>query len=118
MSLTEQIYEQALALTENPEEVNQTLLKVLCRGAQAAWQHRLRDGVTPEDCKADFVAAASLTALAALSEADELAQLEQFRVGDLTLQRSHTDGIACCLRDQAEAMMAPYLKDGFSFVGV
>ncbi len=118
MSLTEQIFAQAQLLIQDSEQVNFSMLEMLCRSAENALARKLRQGVTPEDCKADFVAAASLYALAALSELDDISQLEQIKAGDLTLRKSSNDSAACCLRYQAEAMIAPYLKDGFSFVGV
>lgn len=118
MSLTEQINAQALVLIQDSTDVNLSLLEVLCRSAENALRQKLRDGILPEDCKADFVAAASLYALAALSEVDDTAQMEQIQIGDLTMRRGSTDSAACCLRYQAEVMMAPYLKDSFTFMGV
>ena len=118
MTLTEQIYAQALVLIQDSEDDKLPMLEVLCRCAENSLRQMLREGITPEDCKADFVAAASLYALAALSEMDELAQMEQIKAGDLTLRRGSTDSAACCLRYQAEMMMTPYMKDRFSFMGV
>lgn len=118
MTLTEQIYAQSVVLIQDSADVNQELLKVLCRGAENALRQLLRDGITPEDCRADFIAAASLMALAALSETDDMAQLEQIHTGDITLRRGSTDSAACCLRYQAEMIMRPYLKSAFSFLGV
>jgi hypothetical protein len=94
------------------------MLEVLCRSAENSLRSKLREGIRPEDCKADFVAAASLLALAALSELDDVAQMTQIQTGDLTLRRGSPDSAACCLRYQAEVMMMPYLKDRFAFLGV
>lgn len=118
MSLTEQIYAQALVLTQDSTDKNLPLLEVFCRSAENALRQKLRDGITPEDCKADFIAAASLLALAALSETDDTAQFEHISAGDLTLRRGSPDSAACCLRYQAEVVMMPYLKDKFAFMGV
>lgn len=118
MTLTEQIYAQALVLIRDLEDGNRPLLELLCRSAEVSLQAKLRSGMTPEDCKADFIAAASLYAVAAMSEVDETAQLEQISAGDLTLRRSSCDAAACCLRYQAELMMLPYVKDRFAFMGV
>lgn len=118
MSLTEQIYAQALVLIQDSEDEKLPMLEILCRCAETSLRQNLREGVSPEDCKADFVAAASLYALAAMSEMDELSQMDQIKAGDLTLRRGSTDSAACCLRYQAEVMMSPYMKDRFSFVGV
>ena len=67
---------------------------------------------------ADFVAAAALFAVAAMTELDELAQMEMITTGDLTLRRKSTDAAACCLRYQAELLMTPYMADTFAFLGV
>ena len=118
MTLTEQIYAQTLLLTRDLQDGDEAMLEILCRGAEVALTAKLRDGVTPEDCKADFVAAASLYALAALADMDDLNQMEQISAGDLTLRRGSKDAASCCLRYQAELLMMPYVKDGFTFVGV
>ncbi len=118
MTLTEQIYAQALILTQDSHNENLPMLEILCRCAENSLRQTLRDGLSPEDCKADFVAAASLYALAALSEMDELSQMSQIQAGDLTLRRGSTDSAACCLRYQAEMIMSPYMQDRFAFVGV
>ena len=77
MTLTEQVHAQALLMSQQNTEEDSAMLEVLCRAAVASLARQLRAGITPEDCKADFVAAASLYALAARSELDEMAQLEQ-----------------------------------------
>jgi hypothetical protein len=118
MTLTEQIYAQTLILMRDLQDRDRPLLELLCRSAENSLRAKLRDGVSYEDCKADFVAAASLYALAAMSELDEAAQMEQITAGDLTLRRTSNDAAACCLRYQAEVIMQPYLKDRFAFVGV
>ena len=64
------------------------------------------------------MAAASLFALAALAEADEESAVEMFQAGDLSLRRKGTDAASNCLRNQAQLMIAPYLKDNISFLGV
>lgn len=118
MTLTEQIYAQALVMLRDFEEDQQALLETLCRTSEVSLRGKLREGLTPEDCLADFIAAASLYAVAALTETDEMTQLEQFSVGDLTLRRGSKDAASCCLRYQAELLMMPYTKDRFSFAGV
>ena len=118
MMLAEQIFAQARLLAQDAEEKDLALLEILCRSAENSLRLRLRDGITPDDCKADFVAAASLYALAAMSELSDMAQIEQVQAGDLTMRRKSTDSAACCLRYQAEMMMLPYMKDNFSFTGV
>jgi hypothetical protein len=78
----------------------------------------MKEGLSAEDCKADFIASASLCALAALSEAGGDLGLEQVTLGDVTLKRKNGNAAANCLRNQAELMMYPYLKDRFAFLGV
>ena len=118
MILTDQIYAQALLLAGGLEAKQEAMLKILCRGAESSLSNRLRPGLTAQDCKADFIAAASLYALAALSGMDEMDRLEQVTAGDITLKRSGSDAAANCLRYQAELMIAPYLADRFTFRGV
>ena len=110
------VFAQAALLAGQLEERQEQLLKVLCQGAASALEARLRDGITAEDCKADFVAAASLYALAALNEA--AAGPEEFKAGDLTVKRGGTDAASRCLQRQAELIIQPFLKDGFAFLGV
>ena len=117
MTLTDQIYTQALLLSRDVEEEDQELLKVLCRAAEVCLQQKLRSGLTPDDCKADFIAAASMYALAAMSETGSLTDVEQVSVGDLTVRKSSKDAAVCCLRYQADLLMMPYLQDRFVFMG-
>lgn len=120
MTVSEQVYAQALLLAGDLEEQQARLLEVLCSAATTSLTARLREGITPEDCKADFIAAASLYALAALGDADAQIQVEEFRAGDLTVRQGggRRDAASRCLQRQAEMMILPYLKDRFSFLGV
>ena len=96
------------------------VLTALCYGASTTLKNWLRDGLTPEDCKADFIVAASLMALAALASVSEEVPVEQISAGDFTIRKgavSH-DAASNCLRNQAEMMISPYLKDRFSFRGI
>ena len=117
MTLTEQIYAQALLLTRDLEKPELPMLEVLCRAAEAGLTAKLRDGITAQDCKADFVAAASLYALAASTEM-ELAGVSRLSEEDPTQRRKSADAASCCLRYQAQLLMAPYLKDEFVLLGV
>ena len=118
MTLKEQVFAQAALLAGQLEGSRLEMLDVLCTASVASLTARLRPGLTPEDCKADFVAAASLYALAALNEVGHTDRLEEISAGDLTLRKSSADAAANCLRNQAEIMIVPYLKDRFSFRGV
>ena len=118
MILAEQVFTQAMLLAGELEPRREALLKTLCRGATASLVARLREGITAEDCKADIVAAAGLYALAALNEAGDGDPIEQFSAGDITVRTGKTDAASNCLRYQAKWIMAPYVKDNFSFQGV
>ena len=118
MTLTEQVYTQAILVSGVDAAGQELLLEVLCQSAVSGLTKQLREGIGPEDCKADFVAAASLYALAALAEADPLMRVEQIQIGDVTLRRGGSTAASACLRHQAEIMMAPFLKDNFCFRSV
>ena len=118
MTLRKQIYTQAVLLAGDLSEHQLAVLDALCVAGTAALSARLRDGLTPADCKADFIAAASLMALAALDDLDEDREVEQITAGDLTIRKGSKAAAVNCLRTQAELMMAPYMKDGFLFRGV
>ena len=118
MTLKEQVYAQAVLLAGELEGNQGEILNALCRASTVSLAARLRQGLTPDDCKADFIAAASLFALAALNSVRDMGELEQISAGDLTLRRGSSDAASNCLRNQAELMIAPYLKDRFCFAGV
>jgi hypothetical protein len=119
MSLSEQVYAHAVLLAGELEENQGEILRVLCLSSAASLAARLREGLSPEDCKADFIAAASLFALAAMNTVKDAGSLEQVTAGDLTIRKTgKSDAASNCLRAQAELMIAPYLKDRFSFRGV
>jgi hypothetical protein len=115
MILTEQVFSQAVLLAGELEDKQEALLKMLCGAATASLSARLRDGIAPEDCRADFVAAASLFALAALNEAVEGDRITQFTGGDVTLKTAGGGAASNCLRYQAQMIIGPYLKDRFTF---
>lgn len=118
MTLTEQVYAQAVLLSGVAEPKQEQLLELFCRSSVGSLAARLREGLTPEDCKADFVAAGALYALAALSETDPASNLQRMQIADVTLVPGSASAASKCLRKQAELMMAPYCKDLFSFRGV
>ena len=118
MMLRDQVLAQALLLAGELTERQQAVLGALCTATTASLNARLREGLTAQDCKADFIAAASLFALSALSAADENSAVEMFQAGDMSIRRRGGDAASNCLRNQAELMIAPYLKDCFAFLGV
>ena len=118
MTLNEQVYVQSMLLAGELTLEQTKILEIFCMSATNSLTARLRDGLRPDDCKADFIAAASLLALAAMSGVAEDATVEQITAGDLTIRKGSKAAAANCLRTQAELMMAPYMKDGFLFRGV
>ena len=119
MSLKNQILEQAKLLAGDLDGRKTALLEALCSAASDSLQARLRDSVAPEDCAAEFISAASLYALSDLWDADESSTVEEFRAGDLTVKKGSTEkGASRGLRQQADRVIMPYLKDGFCFSGV
>ena len=119
MILRDQVYAQALLLAGELEDNEGDMLSVLCTAATASLTARLREGLRPEDCRADFVAAASLYALAELNAVKDGAAMEQITAGDLTMRKSASaDPASKVLRNQAQLVIAPYLKDTFCFRGV
>ena len=118
MTLTEQVYAQALLLAGDLNDRQSRILEALCAASTTSLASRLREGLNPEDCKADFVASASLLSLAAMNGMEEDAAVEQITAGDLTIRKGSRAATTNCLRTQAELMMAPYMRDGFLFQGV
>ena len=120
MSLLEQIQAHAQLMAGASSSQTTQMLKPLCQASASYLENRLRDGLTPEDCKADFVAAASLLALAGLTSYRAEDYSEQITVADFTMKTTsgYKDAAANCLKMQAELMIAPYLKDRFAFMGV
>ena len=116
MSLEEQIYAQALVMAGPLSTEQENLLRVLSRAVKATLAGRLRENLKPEDFPSDFVTAASLYALAALSESDT--GPEQFTAGDLSIRKGDKNTAARCLRGQAELLLVPYVRDAFAFLGV
>ena len=67
MTLTEQVFAQAALLAGELDGRQTNLLRLLCGASASSLTARLREGLTPEDCKADFIAAASLLAVIPLT---------------------------------------------------
>lgn len=118
MMLKEQVFAHALLLAGDLTGHETDLLNALCAASTSTLKTRLKQGLTPEDCKADFVAAASLYALSALETTADLDLAAEFKAGDLTVKRSGGSAASQCLYTQAQLMIAPYLEDCFAFLGV
>ena len=112
MTLREQVYAQAALLAGQMESERADMLSVLCTASTVSLAARLKDGLRPEDCKADFIAAASLFALAALNGVKDGTSLEQISAGDLTIRKGgNSDAASNVLRNQAELMIAYVVPD-------
>ena len=105
-------------LTQDQEEV----LTALCGEAMRTWEGRLREGLTPEDCRGAFVPACAWTALAGLAPALEAGAPtpRSFTAGDLSVSMGGSGGdwnrAVYRLKDRAEELMAGYTRDdGFFF---
>ncbi len=118
MTLEEAVFAQTQLLAGELDAQRHALLRLLCRSAASGLAARLRAGLRPEDCASDFITAASLYAVAALAELDGAVQPEQVQLGDITLHRTGGGTAAQCLRNQAELVAAPYVRDSFAFTGV
>ena len=118
MTIAEQVFSQASFMARELTEDNEALLEIVCNAAVSSLEARLRDELTPEDCLSDFITAAGMYALAAMSDIGDWGQVEQFTAGDVTVRRGNSGGAANYLRTQADLLMAPYMKQPFLFTGV
>ena len=112
------VYTQALLMLPDLLAENRTMLETVCNAVSMSLAAKLRNNVTPQDCREDFVTAASMYAVAAMSEISDIGQLKEMTAGDLTLRRKDSNPAANCLRLQAEMLMVPYVKPKVAFVGV
>ena len=117
MSLAEQVANQASYMAPELTAQQQDLLCAVSQAAVSSLEARLRDELTVEDCQADFITAAGMYTVAAMTEIGDFTDVEQLTAGDVTVRRGRNCA-ANYLRSQAQLLMAPYLKDVFSFMGV
>jgi len=111
---TEEILTVAGAVSACTEE-ERTLLRRLCEAAEDEAQHRLRAGLTAEDCPGAFVCAAAWLAAAALETTRGGEELSSLRAGDLTIRTAAAKEHAAraeTLRAQAEKLLRPYAAQG------
>ena len=107
MRLADQVLNQAELLAGEMDE----RLRLICTVTVGSLSRQLREETAPEDIREDFVAAASLCAFSRWSRGQEV---QEFRAGDLTVKK----GQVANLEAEALALLGPYLKTGFTFVGV
>ncbi len=118
MTLKEQVFAHAVLLAGELNGHETDMLNALCAASASSLEARLKKGIRPGDCKADFIAAASLYALSALGSVNSMEQVAEFRAGDLTVKKGGASAASNCLRNQADMVIAPYLEDRFAFLGV
>lgn len=118
MTLLKQTMLQATLLAGQLEGPQERMLEMFCNSAIIHLTARLRAGLTPEDCKAAFVASCALYALAAFTEIDPVEGMQRVQIGDVTLTTGGTDAAVRCLRKQADMIISPYCEDNFTFRGV
>ena len=118
--MQEMIFAQAMLLAGDLDRQQRELLRVLCNAAASSLKARLKEGITLENCREDFILAASLYALADLQLAQDCGDIREFKAGDLTVTRGNIsgEGAAQNYQRQAEWLMKPYLQDSFAFLGV
>ena len=107
MTIFEQILEQAELLAGAMDE----RLRLTCAAAEKYLSRQLREETSPEDIPEEFVAAASLLAYARWSRGQEV---QEFRAGDLTVKKGQAEDFT----GDALALLGPYLKPDFVFLGV
>ena len=114
--MTEQVMELVQALGGVGQ--NEETLRTLCAAACRTLDRRLRDGLTPEDCKGAYPLAAAWLALAWLRGSQGMDGVTALSAGDISVKREGSGGSEKLVR-QALALMAPYLRDEeFVFQGV
>ena len=116
--MTEQVFAKAKLLSGVEDGQQLELLRLFSQAAVVNLTARLRAELTPEDCAEEFIAAASLFALAAFAETDPVTNAQQLQLGDVTLRPGGGSAAAQCLRRQADMVISACCADGFCFRGV
>jgi len=116
------VEEQCLAYAKLLDAVSQeeeVLLKALCEAAVKELSGRLKQGLTPRDCGSAFPVAAAWIALSGLHVSRESDGVDAWTAGAVTVKHGQSGQGARSLREQAERLMGPYLRDeAFWFHGV
>ena len=111
MSIADQVLNQAELLTGQLDDAGRERLRLLCTVAAGMLSRQLREETAPEDIREEFVAAASLLAFSRWSRGEDI---QEFRAGDLTVKTGKTEDF----KGEALALLGPYLKPDFAFLGV
>ncbi|MBR6259194.1 MAG: hypothetical protein IKR21_03180 [Oscillospiraceae bacterium] len=96
-------------------------MKAFCDAAADILEGRLKEGVSPEDCRGAFTTAAALYALAMKTDAEGASGGgSSYTAGSVTVRGGGSaSASAGRLRQQAQAVLAPFCDDGsFAFIGV
>lgn len=98
------------------------VLEGFCTEALTQWSRRLKETVTPEDCRTALIPACALTALAGFLTGREGAAVPlSFTAGEVSLRQEtgEAEHRLRQLREEAARLMVPYVGDGdFHFRGV
>ncbi len=118
MTIEEQVVLQAKLMSPALSPEDATVLEAACKAASTWLTFQLRAGLKPEEIGSEFALAAAFVAMAAMSELERGKAPEQFTAGDLTVRRNSSNAAAECLRTQAKMLMAPYVANKLTFLGV
>ena len=110
------IINRTLTLVGGTDITARGRLQEICEACAVSLAARLRDGMMPEDIKEPFVTAASFYSAAALLGMQQ--DMEEFRLGDMTVRHKDASQRQKDLYWQAEMLIRPYLRDNFLFAGV
>ena len=117
MELWEEIFSIAEVLLAE-SSVSVPTLVAFCRAAEEELRSKLKKNISPENCKNSFCCAGALMAVSSYCAASAAGDPTDFKAGDVSVTTGDQDKAAACLRLQAEMLMAPYCRSGFSFLGV
>ena len=120
MEIKQEIFEKAkLAYREELSASDDGVLYEMCAAAYSEILSRLKDGVLVDTIHDEFVRAVGVLGIALFIGLD-CPSLDSFSAGSVTLKKrgdEATKNTALSLRNQAELMLAGYLKDGGFYFG-
>ena len=116
--MTDQVYDNIKDLAGAETAEQQALLQLFCETAVTTLTARLQTALQEEGCREALLSAACLMALAAFLEMEPMTNAQQIQVGTVTVRPGGSAAAVKGLRQQAEALIAPYCEDGFAFLGV
>lgn len=111
------VMDQVVRIAGANDPRQEVFLQLLCQAVVSELTEKLRADLKPEDCRAQFLTAASLYVLAAWAETDDNMNLQHIQVGDLMVKPGSRGSAARCMREHAARLLRPYCADNFSFGG-